>query len=540
MSFHPRRLQARATLVLVLLCAVLQGCRKQLTTQPWRAADGGAGIPVTYRQSDSGAVQCAEGGDYQSFVRPLIEQRCLSCHSVTKSGSARNAAPLNVNFDTEADVLARAQSIKLRAVEQRNMPPGAPLDDCAVWALGVYLNNVVSGCSPICTGRQCGSDGCGGSCGNCPAGAVCEVGTGQCLAPKCIGSCEAAACGDDGCGASCGECAEGKSCTSDRQCACTPKCDGRSCGDDGCGGSCGSCLAGEVCSHDGQCTCVPDCTGKLCGDNGCGGSCGSCGVNQQCSADQSSCMCVPSCVGNCGSDGCGGSCGSCKGAMVCNTRSGQCQANCTPDCTNRVCGDDGCGGSCGSACQATQVCTKLGQCTCAPNCIGRACGADGCGGSCGSCSSDTSCSTSGQCVCSPDCTNRSCGDDGCGGSCGSCAGSNVCQSGACVDVCVASCTGKTCGDDGCGGSCGSCTNPQTCNQGQCAWPDKSFASDVYPIFQSTGCADNACHAGARPRGESRAVVGERRLPGVGQRGGEPVRHTAARQAWRASLQLPSQ
>jgi hypothetical protein len=30
------------------------------------------------------------------------------------------------------------------------------------------------------------------------------------------------------------------------------------------------------------------------------------------------------------------------------------------------------------------------------------------------------------------------------------------------------------------------------------WPDKSFASDVFPLFQSTGCADMACHTGARP------------------------------------------
>ncbi|MFH1810587.1 MAG: hypothetical protein ABIJ09_17730 [Pseudomonadota bacterium] len=37
-------------------------------------------------------------------------------------------------------------------------------------------------CQPDCTGRSCGSDGCGGSCGPCAAPASC-TNTGQCLAP---------------------------------------------------------------------------------------------------------------------------------------------------------------------------------------------------------------------------------------------------------------------------------------------------------------------------------------------------------------------
>jgi len=33
---------------------------------------------------------------------------------------------------------------------------------------------------PSCSGRECGSDGCGGSCGTCPAHSSCD-GTGQCV-----------------------------------------------------------------------------------------------------------------------------------------------------------------------------------------------------------------------------------------------------------------------------------------------------------------------------------------------------------------------
>ena len=36
-------------------------------------------------------------------------------------------------------------------------------------------------CVPSCDGKQCGDDGCGNSCGSCPAGQQCEA-TGQCLA----------------------------------------------------------------------------------------------------------------------------------------------------------------------------------------------------------------------------------------------------------------------------------------------------------------------------------------------------------------------
>lgn len=45
--------------------------------------------------------------------------------------------------------------------------------------------------------------------------------------------------------------------------------------------------------------------------------------------------------------------------------------------------------------------------------------------------------------------------------------------------------------------CGTCASTQTCSNDQCVWSRKSFAADVYPIFQA-GCAGAACHSGARP------------------------------------------
>jgi len=103
-------------------------------------------------------------------------------------------------------------------------------------------------CIPNCEGRECGNNGCGGSCGTCDPGETCE--NGQCEA--CTPDCTGLECGDDGCGGSCGTCPQGEDCIDGICVGCTPDCTGLECGDDGCGGSCGTCPQGESCV-DGQC-----------------------------------------------------------------------------------------------------------------------------------------------------------------------------------------------------------------------------------------------------------------------------------------------
>ncbi len=77
-------------------------------------------------------------------------------------------------------------------------------------------------CVPQCDGKECGDDGCGGTCGSCYS-------FGGSLAPEL--------------------------CLEDGTC-CQQLCDGRNCGGDGCGGVCGTCEQWDECT-EGVCTRVP-------------------------------------------------------------------------------------------------------------------------------------------------------------------------------------------------------------------------------------------------------------------------------------------
>lgn len=155
-----------------------------------------------------------------------------------------------------------------------------------VMRLGVQVPE--GGCVATCSGKTCGSDGCGGTCGVCTAGNVCSQGT--CVpGGGCTAACSGKGCGDDGCGGVCGVCGSGQSCIAGLCKTCAPSCAGKDCGDDGCGGTCGTCASGESCKA-GLCDatgapCLPSCAGKVCGDDGCGGTCGvACGTGLTCEA----------------------------------------------------------------------------------------------------------------------------------------------------------------------------------------------------------------------------------------------------------------
>jgi len=217
-------------------------------------------------------------------------------------------------------------------------------------------------CTPDCTNKECGDNGCGGQCGVCPDNEMCTggicIGTTP-LGPSCEGFCDGPG-GDGSCW--CDEqCVQNGDCCQDvcEECGicnndiCQPDCGGKQCGDNGCGEPCGLCSRGETCENglckEKESTCTPDCSHKECGDDGCGGSCGSCQVGEVCDTDSNFWTCASAEGQN--PDGGGSAEGGSEGVT------------CSPDCTNKLCGDDGCGGLCG-VCPANFTCSPGG--TCAP------------------------------------------------------------------------------------------------------------------------------------------------------------------------------
>ncbi len=366
-------------------------------------------------------------------------------------------------------------------------------------------------CVPSCSGRACGSDECGGSCGTCTnaAAPVCSA-SGQCVA-QCVPECTGKDCGDDGCGGTCGACGGGLNCSAIGRCVpkawtCAPE--AYNGGFDACHCGCGApdpdckdpdnlvngCTAQQSCDASGACVdkvpkawiCAPTLYGAL---DSCDCGCGApdpdckfdlplygCKTGDTCTATGTCEACKADCKDKqCGPDGCGGTCGTCSDPTKATCSTGQCIDACNPKpvlCKTNTCGDDGCGGSCGS-CPSGKECSD-GQCTdvvkpVAPNSCQNSCGSVAPAG----CYCVPSCATDGSCCpdfnavcsCKPNCGTNKCGDDGCGGSCGACTGQTpYCGAdGQCTSKCDKQCTGKSCGPDGCGGTCGTCAEGSACS-----------------------------------------------------------------------------
>ncbi|MGM0575348.1 MAG: hypothetical protein ACQEXJ_06430, partial [Myxococcota bacterium] len=97
---------------------------------------------------------------------------------------------------------------------------------------------VVDSCTPgqpDCSGKVCGPDGCGGSCGTCSSGLTCDE-TGQCV---CVPDCSGKQCGGDGCGGSCGTCEEPAEWCLEASCTTS--------------GTCDTTVVSGACWIDGQC-----------------------------------------------------------------------------------------------------------------------------------------------------------------------------------------------------------------------------------------------------------------------------------------------
>lgn len=295
-----------------------------------------------------------------------------------------------------------------------------------------------------CENIECGNDGCGRSCGTCPAGMGCDPKTGRCvIAPPC---CRAGAPDDPAIKAcDCYDCV----CMYMPEC-CKPKMPWTA----ACALVCLEC--------GGACTCDFDCKGRECGNDGCGGSCGTCENGKVCIAGRCLGEYPERCLGETEA-----SASSCYDGL---TEEGCCDAS------GRAvwCGQDD-----------KLYCLDCGdaQCTYAQG-IGVICGPPGSapGPEC----------AGGPCV--GKCKGRNCGDDGCGGVCGFCREGEVCKDGKCW--CVPDCKDKECGPAApCGGTCGYCKNGKVCVDFRCVDPVEPLGETVETVAEAEAVGNGCSSTG---------------------------------------------
>ncbi len=337
------------------------------------------------------------------------------------SNDVVNANPLFTNYtNKDYSLLASSPAIDRGASTgltedftgvANSRPSGAGYD------IGAY-EYLVTVCTPNCTGKTCGADGCSGSCGSCTSPATCQSGNCVCTPTA---SCGARVCGiiNNGCeNVSCGTCGANQTCDANGACqnnvipinggwsAWSPSTCPVVCGT---GTQTRTCTnptpanGGNNCTGDSSQTCLINCpTGNSCISNAC-------------------VTCETACpAGRCGTwvNSCGQTltCSNCPTGQTCDANS-QCQSDaCTP-----------------TTCLA----------------LGKSCGiySDGCSGTlnCGTCTSPSTCNN-GVCSCTPSCTGKACGaSDGCGSTCktGTCATNYTCNNGTCKKVCnTSTCTGS--------------------------------------------------------------------------------------------------
>jgi hypothetical protein len=202
--------------------------------------------------------------------------------------------------------------------------------------------------------------------------------------------------------------------------------------------------------------------------------------------------CTPDCSGkNCGDDGCGGSCGTCSGDQTC--QSGVCTDPPASGCTVISGGGSWTGSTSGESNELDGYCHANASSGIGDVCYEWTATVDG-SHQFDTCSSNTNFDTMLYLYNADGTQELICNDD----EDAICAGNrsifdyNVTQGQTYriyVDGydeegafeltitapagCTPDCSGKNCGDDGCGGSCGTCSGDQTCQSGVCTDPPAS-------------------------------------------------------------------
>lgn len=117
---------------------------------------------------------------WDEHIRPFLAEHCVLCHGERPRNGAPSEFRFDVNDDVGAQQGARSMAPKIAEVLERGkMPPdgvGVGPNARAMFRRWAELGAPRSPCTPSCEGRECGDDGCKGSCGICAEGICNEVG----------------------------------------------------------------------------------------------------------------------------------------------------------------------------------------------------------------------------------------------------------------------------------------------------------------------------------------------------------------------------
>ena len=163
-----------------------------------------AGLPPSNPPTEDGIEPPDAGTDTVGDTGPIVEtvdqvfvEHCAPCHAGNSPFQEPKLNPevylgnlLNVAPSKKPEILYVVpgdldNSYLIWRMEGTNdtgiMPPSGAIPDehLAIvkdWILGLASTP----CEPQCTGKSCGDDGCGGTCGGCPDGEGCDS-EGQCI-----------------------------------------------------------------------------------------------------------------------------------------------------------------------------------------------------------------------------------------------------------------------------------------------------------------------------------------------------------------------
>lgn len=173
-------------------------------------------------------TECVPGiCSFQDYTTP---KTCNATGGCEEGGTTTACTNTQCSIATCTDAAGCSQAVAAGfclinglCYDDRAINPSQPCEECLrdsnpmAWTVRADLttcgtNQVCLGgscCTRQCTGKTCGDDQCGGTCGTCSPHFACQ--SGKCV---CVPQCTGTPCGSDGCGETCGTCESGETCKS--------------------------------------------------------------------------------------------------------------------------------------------------------------------------------------------------------------------------------------------------------------------------------------------------------------------------------------